>query len=122
MTENKGFHAHVYYNAETKAAAASLRDALVEKFKVEGGHLSDEPRGPHPVSQFNVIFETPEFQKIVPWLMLNREGLDVLVHPLTTDAVVDHTDFAIWLGNPVPLRLHTLPHGRGGRLPSGVAP
>ena len=46
----------------------------------------------------------------------------MLVHPLTTDAVVDHTDFAIWLGNPVPLRLHTLPHGRGGRLPSGVTP
>jgi hypothetical protein len=34
--------------------------------------------------------------------------------------VVDHTDFAIWLGDPVALRLHTLPRGRGGRLPSGV--
>jgi 5,10-methylenetetrahydromethanopterin reductase len=29
---------------------------------------------------------------------------------------------ALWLGNPVELRLHTLPHGRGGRLPSGVTP
>jgi len=44
--------------------------------------------------------------------------LDVLVHPLTLDAVEDHSSFAIWLGNPVPLKLHTLPHGRGGRLPS----
>jgi len=41
-----------------------------------------------------------------------------LVHPLTEDAVEDHSSFAIWLGNPVPLRLHTLPRGRGGRLPS----
>jgi aromatic ring-cleaving dioxygenase len=32
MTENKGYHAHVYYNAETKPKAAALRDALAEKF------------------------------------------------------------------------------------------
>lgn len=53
--------------------------------------------------------------------MLNRAGLDVLVHPLTTDAVEDHSGYAVWLGNPVALKLHTLPHGRGGRLPSGVS-
>jgi DOPA 4,5-dioxygenase len=114
MTENKGFHAHVYYNAETKAAAAKLRDALVEKFKVEGGALSDEPRGPHPVSQFNVIFETPEFQKIVPWLMLNREGLDILVHPLTDSSYNDHTAFAMWLGSPVALNTGMLRHAPVG--------
>ena len=67
--------------------------------------LSDEPRGPHPISQFNVIFETPEFQKIVPWLMLNREGLDVLVHPLTESSYDDHSKNALWLGTPVPMRL-----------------
>jgi len=27
----------------------------------------------------------------------------------------------MWLGQPVALKLHTLPHGRGGRLPSGVS-
>ena len=123
MSGNKGYHAHVYYNAETKAKAAKLSETLKGKFKVEGGTLSDEPRGPHPISQFAVIFETPEFQNIVPWLMLNREGLDVLVHPLTTDAVEDHRGYAIWLGNPVPLKLHTLPNGRrGGQLPKGVTP
>jgi DOPA 4,5-dioxygenase len=53
--------------------------------------------------------------------MVHRAGLDVLVHPLTEDAVADHTDFALWLGTPVALKLHTLPHGRGGRLPSGVS-
>ena len=46
--------------------------------------------------------------------MLNRGGLDVLVHPLTKDAVEDHSSYAIWLGNPVELKLHTLPCGRGG--------
>ena len=68
-----------------------------------------------------VIFKPEEFEHVVPYLMLNRDGLDVLVHPLTTDAVEDHSSYAIWLGNPVELKLHTLPHGRGGQLPSGVS-
>ena len=79
MSEIRGFHAHVYYDADTKPKAAQLRETIVGKFKVEPGAFSDEPRGPHPISQFNVIFENSEFQSIVPWLMLNRDGLDVLV-------------------------------------------
>jgi aromatic ring-cleaving dioxygenase len=108
MSENKGYHAHVYYNADTKPAAAKLRETLIGKFKVEAGGFSDEPRGPHPISQFAVIFETPEFQNIVPWLMLNREGLDVLVHPLTESSYDDHSKNALWLGTPVPMRLDIL--------------
>ena len=108
MTQLKGYHAHVYYNAATKPAAAKLRDAIISKFKVEPGAFSDEPRGPHPISQFNVIFEIPEFQNIVPWLMLNREGLDVLVHPLTESSYDDHSKNALWLGTPVPMKLDIL--------------
>jgi DOPA 4,5-dioxygenase len=111
MSEIKGYHAHVYYDAATKAKAAQLREAIIGKFKVEPGGFSDEPRGPHPISQFNVIFETPEFQNLVPWLMLNRDGLDVLVHPLTDDSVADHTQFALWLGTPLPLRIEVLRRG-----------
>ena len=84
--------------------------------------LRDGPVGPHPIANVLVIFKPDQFAEVVPYLMLNREGLDVLVHPLTTDAVEDHRGYAIWLGNPVPLRLHTLPNGRGGRLPNGVTP
>jgi DOPA 4,5-dioxygenase len=40
--------------------------------------------------------------------MLNREGLDVLVHPLSDDSIDDHTRYALWLGNPVSLKLDTL--------------
>ena len=39
MTELKGYHAHVYYDAATKPAAEKLRDALIGKFKVEGRRL-----------------------------------------------------------------------------------
>jgi len=110
MSEIKGYHAHVYFNAATKPAAAKLRDAIIAKFTVEPGGFSDAPQGPHPVSQFNVIFEIPEFPNIVPWLMLNRDGLDVLVHPLTDSSYNDHTANAMWLGNPVPLKTDMLRH------------
>jgi aromatic ring-cleaving dioxygenase len=108
MSELKGYHAHVYYNAETKPLAAKLRETIIGKFTVEPGAFSDEPRGPHPISQFNVTFEVPEFQNIVPWLMLNREGLDVLIHPLTESSYDDHSKNAMWLGTPVPMRLDIL--------------
>jgi aromatic ring-cleaving dioxygenase len=75
---------------------------------VRPGGFSDEPIGPHPISQFNVIFQAEEFQKIVPWLMLNHETLDVLIHPLTESSYDDHSKNALWIGTPVPMRLEVL--------------
>jgi len=109
MSENKGYHAHVYYNTATKAKAAKLSATLIGKFKVEGGTLSDEPRGPHPISQFNVIFETPEFQQIVPWLMLNHGRLSIMVHPNTTNPRRDHLADALWIGSPLAVHGDKLP-------------
>ncbi len=118
--ELKGYHAHVYYDAATRPVAERLRQKILDKFAVEPGGFSDEPRGPHPISQFNVIFKTEEFQNVVPWLMLNREGLDVLVHPLTHSSYDDHSQNALWLGTPVPLRLDILrPTYRTELLPTG---
>jgi aromatic ring-cleaving dioxygenase len=119
---NLGYHAHIYYDlARTRAVAEEVCAALGEKFGVEIEGFRDTPIGPHPISNVLVVFKPDQFERVVPYLMLNRAGLDVLVHPLTEDAVEDHSSYAIWLGNPVELKLHTLPHGRGGRLPSGVS-
>jgi len=103
-----GYHAHVYYDPDTLPAATKLRDTLAANFPVKVGRLSDEPVGPHPVSQFAAIFETDAFQTVVPWLMLNRAGLDILIHPLTDDMVDDHSVYALWLGAPIALRLDTM--------------
>jgi aromatic ring-cleaving dioxygenase len=121
MSENRGYHAHVYYNPETRPAAERLRQAILDRFNVEPGGFSDEPRGPHPISQFNVIFKAEEFQQLVPWLMLNRGGLDVLVHPLTQSNYDDHSKNAMWLGTPVPLKLEVLsPTYRAELLPKDL--
>jgi aromatic ring-cleaving dioxygenase len=122
MTELKGYHAHVYYDAGTRPTAERLRNMIIGRFAVKPGAFSDEPIGPHPISQFSVIFETEEFQNIVPWLMLNREGLDVLVHPLTESSYDDHSKNALWLGTPGPMRLEILrPTYRTELLPTGSA-
>jgi len=41
----------------------------------------------------------------VPWLMLNRDGLTVLLHPETGDDLTDHTAHAAWFGAVLPLRV-----------------
>ena len=106
--EVSGYHAHVYYNPETFPVAVKLRESLEANFPVQVGRLSDAPVGPHPVSQFAAIFKTDAFQTVVPWLMLNRQGLDILIHPLTNDMVDDHTVYALWLGSPIDLKLDTM--------------
>jgi hypothetical protein len=55
----------------------------------------------------------------VPWLMLNHEGLDVLIHPLTDSSYDDHSKNAMWIGTPVPMRLDILrPNYRPELLPT----
>ena len=106
---NRGYHAHIYYDPQkTRETAERVSTVIGQKFTVEFGGFRDEPVGPHPVANVQVIFKPEQFQPVVEWLAFHREGLDVLVHPLTDDSVDDHSIYAMWLGSPVPLKLHTL--------------
>lgn len=108
ITEIKYFHAHVYYDTDTREDAGAVRDAIGEQFEAELGRWHDKPVGPHPKSMYQVSFANEVFSTLVPWLMLNRRGLDVLVHPNTGDDVADHTDQALWLGEKLPLDIEFL--------------
>ena len=70
--------------------AAAQRDFRCRDRRV----FSGERVGPHPIPQFQMIFKNEQFATVVPWLMLNRDGLDILLHPLTDDMVDDHTVYA----------------------------
>jgi DOPA 4,5-dioxygenase len=104
----KNFHAHIYYDSDTRETAARVRDALAAQFEVELGRWRDEPVGPHPQAMYQVKFAPEEFGEIVPWLMLHHEDLDVLIHPSTDDDVRDHTDRALWLGKRLELNIEFL--------------
>ena len=102
------YHAHIYYDDASRDTAARIRESIERSFKVEMGRWRDAPVGPHPQSMYQVKFEPEEFARIVPWLMLNRAGLSILVHPETTDAYTDHAVNALWLGEKLNLRLDVL--------------
>ena len=105
-----GYHAHIYDDpAKTKSAAAHLREGVAAAFPaVTVGSWHDEAVGPHTVSMYQLAFSVEDFPRLVPWLMLNRAGLDVLVHPLAGNAYDDHTVYAMWLGDKLPLKLDVL--------------
>jgi DOPA 4,5-dioxygenase len=105
-----GYHAHIYYDpATTRAAAAHLREGIGAAFPAATlGSWHDEAVGPHTVAMYQVAFAVDEFPRLVPRLMLNRGGLDVLVHPLAGSAYDDHTIYAMWLGDKLPLKLDVL--------------
>jgi len=100
----RGFHAHIYYERASRDAAARVREGLA-KFDVRLGGWHDKPVGPHPKSMYQVVFSPDQFGEVVPWLMLNREGLDVLVHPETGDSRAAHLDHSLWLGKKLKLNI-----------------
>ena len=114
MKPVRRYHAHVYFDARDRDRAVRLRRELGRRFPVLVGHVHDRPVGPHVKPMFQAIVASRDFATVVPWLMLNRDGLDVLVHPDTGDDLADHRDRAMWLGSTLPLDLSTLVPGDPG--------
>lgn len=107
-----GFDCHIYYytydEQETKFARA-----LWERIRREFPELRiykfwDRPVGPHTLAMFEVnIFTPAQFGAFIPWLVINRGPLSVLIHPNTIDEEEEernHTQRATWMGAPLPLR------------------
>jgi len=93
------FHAHVYFDGPAqRATALALREQIGQRFAVALGRVHDMPIGPHARAMYQVAFDVASFGKIVPWLMLNRQGLTVLVHANTRNERADHLSHALWMG------------------------
>jgi DOPA 4,5-dioxygenase len=101
----ESYHAHVYFDAATREPAQALRQAILERFEVEMGRWHEKPVGPHPRWSYQVAFAAAAFADIVPWLLLNRRGLTVFLHPNTGNALADHRDNPTWMGEMLPLDL-----------------
>ena len=99
----EGFHAHIYFDTATIEKARAICTQARDLFGVEMGRVHEKPVGPHPDWSCQLAFTPDKFADVVPWLALNRDGLNVLVHPETGDALTDHTDHAMWMGDIRPL-------------------
>jgi aromatic ring-cleaving dioxygenase len=102
------FHGHIYYDSSSRERAAQVREGLREHFEIQLGRWHDRLVGPHTQPMYQAAFLPDQFNKVVPWLMLHRQGLDILIHPNTGDAVLDHTDHALWLGKRLEIKIEPL--------------
>jgi aromatic ring-cleaving dioxygenase len=114
------YHAHVYYDpADSRDRAALVRERVVAAFPdARLGRWHDRPVGPHPQAMYQIVFAPARLADILPWLMLNRLDLTVLVHPETGDDYADHAHHAAWLGAVLPLRLEVLTGSRAPKPPA----
>ena len=107
------FDIHVYFKPDEAALAATLKTRLQARFDwLKEGRWNDSASrlSPHPLPMFELFGgETKNIVKVnevVEWLDGNRSGLSVLIHPNTTDGnVQDHSVHAVWVGQPVAVRL-----------------
>ena len=108
MSEIRGFHAHVYFNADTIEQASALCRNAEQLFSVKMGRIHEKPVGPHPMWSCQLAFGPETFGSVVPWMAVNRNGLIVFLHPETGDDLKDHTEHAIWMGDVLELDLSVL--------------
>ncbi|MBN8807734.1 MAG: aromatic ring-opening dioxygenase [Sphingomonas sp.] len=101
------WHAHIYYEADERAAAMTLHDKFEEMTAQPAspilftGSLTDRSVGPHPIPQFEIHFRARDRDAIAA--TIEQSGLRALIHPLTDDDLADHTSLAQWIGEPIAL-------------------
>ncbi len=105
MSEITGYHAHVYFDAETQDLAQQICEEVARLFPVQMGRMHARPVGPHPRWSCQLGFAADAFDQVIPWLMLNRQGLTIFTHAGTGDHLADHRDHALWMGELLDLDL-----------------
>src|SRR6185312_15283551 len=111
----RSYHAHIYFDGpEQRAVAEALRDEIARRFSVLIGRWHDRRVGPHTRPMYQVAFQPAEFARFVPWLMVNRRGLAILVHPNTSRPKADHLEHALWLGEILEIDATPLPDSAEG--------
>ena len=99
MREIEGYHSHIYFNAETLDRAKALAERAGEQLPVEVGRVHEKPVGPHPMWSCQLSYRPEDFEQVMSWLAMNRDGLTIFTHPLTGDVIAEHRDFAMWMGS-----------------------
>ena len=102
------YHAHVYYDPRSRERAALLRQWVQERFPVRMGSWHEVPVGPHVQAMYQIAFMPDLLPTLVPFLMLNRMGLTILLHPQSGRPRDDHTLHAVWMGQVLPVKTEVL--------------
>lgn len=113
-------HSHIYFTPETRETADRLRQKIITIFgdRTQISRLIDRPIGPHPLPMFEVDFLSPLAGEFAPFLEREREGLSVLIHPVSEDEVKDHVERSVWLGEKLELNIGFLEDYMAGKVES----
>ncbi|KAJ3104506.1 hypothetical protein HDU97_009119 [Phlyctochytrium planicorne] len=116
--EIKEFHFHIYWissDPQAKKAALALRDDVLrlnsEKFFVAVPlfRVNEGPVGPHPMGSYEIWVPTEHFARVYQYLARNRpKNVSVLIHPLSKEQLLDHTDRVAFIGPSAPLYTEAL--------------
>ncbi len=101
----QGYHSHVYFNADTLQQARELCEAAAAQYDISMGRVHQRPVGPHPDWSCQLSYRAELLNEILPWLAVHRNGLVIFTHPITGNDLLDHRDYAMWMGAVRPLNL-----------------
>lgn len=128
LTIVRGFHIHMDYKTEEEALALTVFDQFLvyllgERLRPTSTRLYDPgENGPHILGGWEVKFETRDQMIIsrigiaIGWLMCNRQGLSVFMHPVTwnegdfSEELKAHKEYAFFLGQLPALNLGFFVH------------
>jgi aromatic ring-cleaving dioxygenase len=104
------WHAHVYFDAESRDLAWDFRDVVTAQLgnRIQMGRFHEREVGPHPRWSYQLTIAPEQFSDVLGWLVLNHGALDMFVHPNTDDELRDHRDCALWLGRSYQLDLRAV--------------
>ncbi|NRA63085.1 MAG: DOPA 4,5-dioxygenase family protein [Pseudobacteriovorax sp.] len=99
------YHFHIYFD---KSQQKQTKD-LVEKLKVLGeleiGRIHDRPVGPHPIGSCQIKVPAGKMEEMMLWFFEERGDLDIFIHGVTGDDLLDHTKYTAWMGRSYELNL-----------------
>ncbi len=107
----KDYHAHIYYDPASKERAAPLRHWVEERFpgQMRMGSWHDRTGWTACRRRCTRLRSRPICcRRLVPFLMLNRMGLTILLHPQSGRPRDDHTLNAAWMGEVLPVKTEVL--------------
>jgi aromatic ring-cleaving dioxygenase len=113
---SEDFHFHVYFDPDSRDSTLAIREQLKREasFQFQLPPVRERPVGPHRWPIWSVWVDRANFTPAVEWMMRHHGQHSVLVHPNIDDGLADHTDRAMWLGEPRPLKLEVFRRAHGG--------
>lgn len=94
------YHCHIYFTQNSKSQVLSGLESLMnQNFKsLRLMQIVERPIGPHPKPMIELHFIDTDKSNIIEYLKNKPEFSSILIHEVTGNDYLDHTDKATWLG------------------------